>query len=82
MVQVEICASNDHEPFTRCLHFNGNALKTPHAVKKSILGFKAQTRQNHLFMFLMLKPPNAAKEAYPLCLLHDLDAYHHPFSIA
>jgi hypothetical protein len=73
MVHLLIGASDGHELFTALLRLDASFAMTPCDTPKyilnSILGFEAQTKQNRPAMILRPKPPNLAREPYPLRLL-------------
>ena len=80
-VHLLIGASDGHELFMTLLRLDTSFATTLRAALKSIsnsiLGFKAQTYQNHPPVVLRPKPSNPVGGAYPLRLLHDLNMCHY-----
>lgn len=80
MVQLEICISNSHELFTTMLRFEASFTTTPRAASKTIpnsnwvLRPQPEKPSAGDFEDQTTKPP---REAYLLCLLHDLNKCHH-----
>jgi hypothetical protein len=79
MVQLKIRASNGHGLFTTLLCLDASFAMTPYASSRSCRNSNQVLRpkpKNRSLLILRLKPPNPFGEAYPLCLLHNLDLCH------